>query len=97
MDYRTDVLHIDKQFPFAVYHGVGYTLEEFEKGKTHMHRHQSLEINYCLSGHGWYDIGEQSYEINKGDLFIINDLEYHQAVNKSGEMQLLIIVEDCCF
>ncbi len=92
MDYKTDVLHIDRQFPFAVYHGTGYTVEEFNSGKTYMHRHQSLEINYCLSGNGWYDIGEQTYEINKGDLFIINDLEYHQAVNKSGDMQLLVIV-----
>lgn len=94
MDYRTEVLHIDPQFPFAVYHGTGFSPAEYAGGASYMHRHHSLEINYCLRGEGRYLIGEQEYPVLPGDLFIINDLEYHQAVNVSGDMQLLVIVFD---
>lgn len=94
MEYRTEVLHIDPQFPFAVYHGVGFAPAEYENDISYMHRHHSLEINYCLRGQGHYLIGEQVYPVEPGDLFIINDLEYHQAINNSGDMQLLVIVFD---
>ena len=57
-----------------------------------MHRHHCLELNICLGGQGRYVIGEKEYPIEAGDLFIINDLEYHQAINLSGDMQLLVIV-----
>ena len=94
MDYRTEVLQIDPQFPFAVYHGKGFALAEYDGGASYMHRHHSLEINYCLQGQGRYLIGDQVYPIETGDLFIINDLEYHQAINVSGDMMLLVIVFD---
>ena len=94
MNYRTDVLRIDPHFPFAIYRGSGYTVEQYQTGQSWMHKHHSLEINYVLHGCGRYEIGDQTYPIKKGDLFIINDLEYHQAVNESGDMQLLVIVFD---
>ena len=94
MDYRTEVLHLDGQFPFAVYHGTGFSPEELETGTAYMHRHHSLEINCCLRGKGRYIIGDNVYDVSPGDLFIINDLEYHQAINESGDMLLLVIVFD---
>lgn len=94
MDYRTEVLHIDPQFPFAVYHGTGFSPREAEQGNAYMHRHHSLEINYCMNGQGRYVIGDSIYDIAPGDLFIINNLEYHQAINVSGDVQLLVIVFD---
>ncbi|MGN0752892.1 MAG: helix-turn-helix domain-containing protein [Aristaeellaceae bacterium] len=94
MDYRTEVLHIDPQFPFAVYHGRGFSPDEYERGASYMHRHHSLEINYCLHGQGRYLIGEQVYPVEPGDLFFINDLEYHQAIDVSGDTRLLVIVFD---
>ena len=94
MEYRTEALHIDPQFPFAVYHGTGFAPAEYENDISYMHRHHSLEINYCLHGQGRYLIGEQVYPVAPGDLFIINDLEYHQAINDSGDMRLLVIVFD---
>lgn len=94
MEYRTEVLHIDPQFPFAVYHGTGFAPAEYENDISYMHRHHSLEINYCLRGQGRYLIGEQVYPVEPGDLFIINDLEYHQAINDSSDLQLLVIVFD---
>ena len=94
MNYRTAMLHIDPQFPFAIYRGSGYTLDQYQNGQSWMHKHHCLEINYVLNGHGRYEIGDQIYPIEKGNLFIINDLEYHQAINESGDMQLLVIVFD---
>lgn len=92
MDYKTEVLHIDPQFPLAVMWGSGFTPQEYRTGISYMHRHHSLEINYCLQGGGRYEIGDQVYPICTGDVFIINDLEYHQAVNESGDLRLLVLV-----
>lgn len=94
MNYRTSVLRIDPQFPFSVHRGKGFSVWQYENGESFMHRHHSLEINYVLRGQGRYEIGDQVYPAQVGDLFIINDLEYHQAVNESGDLLLLVIVFD---
>lgn len=94
MNYRTDVLRIEPKFPFAIYKGSGYTMQQYENGQSWMHRHHSLEINYVLRGSGRYEIGDQSYPAETGDLFIINDLEYHQAINESGHLLLMVLVFD---
>ena len=94
MDYRTELLHLDAHFPFAVYHGTGFSADDLAAGRAYMHRHHSLEINSCLRGQGRYIIGDRVYDVAPGDLFIINDLEYHQAINVSGDLQLLVIVFD---
>lgn len=94
VNYRTDVLRIDPKFPFAIYRGSGYTMQQYENGQSWMHRHHSLEINYVLHGSGCYEIGDQRYPVETGDLFIINDLEYHQAVNESGHLLLMVLVFD---
>lgn len=90
MEFRTEILHIDPGFPFAVFHGSGFSGEN----SGYMHRHHSLEINYCLQGCGRYFIGDREYNFEKGDSFIINDLEYHRAENVSGDVELLVVVFD---
>ena len=55
MEFRTEILHIDPGFPFAVFHGSGFSGEN----SGYMHRHHSLEINYCLQGCGRYFIGDR--------------------------------------
>ena len=94
MNYRTQVLRIDPKFPFSIYNGSGYTVQQYENGQSWMHRHHSLEINYVLRGSGRYEIGTQTYPVQPGDLFIINDLEYHQAINESGDLLLMVMVFD---
>lgn len=94
MEYRTDVLNLDPQYPVAVMWGSGFSREECESGTSYLHRHHCLEINYCLCGHGRYWIGNQEYPIEPGDLFIINDLEYHRAENTDDGLRLLVIVFD---
>jgi len=86
MNYRTSVLRIDPQFPFSIYNGSGWSVHQYENGDSRMHRHQSLKINSVLRGSGRHKIGDQSYLIQPGDLFIINDLEYHQSINESRDM-----------
>jgi len=94
MDYKTEVVKLDPQFPFSVFTGAGFSARHHAMGLSFMHRHHSLEINYCTGGRGQYVIGDRTYEVCPGDLFLINDLEYHQAINLSGDLQLLVLVFD---
>ncbi len=94
MEYITEKLLLDKDFPFAIYNGTGFTKQDEQTGKTYMHNHHSLEINFCLSGTGQYTIIDDNYPIFKDDIFIINNLEYHMARNLSGDMHLMVIVFD---
>ena len=59
-----------------------------------MHNHHSLEINFCSNGEGEYIISDTRYPIQKDDIFIINNLEYHMARNLSGDTRLMVIVFD---
>lgn len=94
MNYITEVLLLDKDFPFAIYNGIGFSAEAEKENKCYMHNHRSLEINFCLSGDGEYIITDDRYPIHKDDLFIINNLEYHMARNLSNDMHLMVIVFD---
>lgn len=94
MDYITEVLYLDKNFPFAIYNGTGFSAQDIATDKAYMHNHHSLEINFCLSGSGRYTITDEVYPIQEGDIFIINNQEYHMAENLSGDMHLMVIVFD---
>jgi len=97
MNYRIDKVAIDPHFPFSIFCGSGFSVEDYKNSRADLHRHFCLEINYCLHGTGWYEIGDQTYPIETGDLFVINDLEYHRAINESGDMQLLVVVFNADF
>lgn len=92
MNYKIDKVAVDPQFPIAIFCGNGFSVEDYKNNRAFLHRHVCLEINYCLRGTGWYEIGDQTYPIEPGDLFVVNDLEYHRAINESGDMQLLVLV-----
>lgn len=92
MRYLTEFLSLEKDFPFAIYSGVGFSPQDNSDGRSYMHNHHSLEINFCLSGEGLYTITDIDYPILPGDLFIINNLEYHMARNLSGDLSLMVIV-----
>ena len=94
MKYITETLWIDKDFPFAIYHGRGFTEKDIEENKSYMHNHHSLEINFCVSGEGEYIIQDEKYPIKKDDIFVINNLEYHMAKNVSRDLHLMVIVFD---
>ncbi len=46
--------------------------DELQEFMNVMHRHDFIEIAYVISGEGRHVIGENQYDISKGDLFIIN-------------------------
>jgi AraC-like DNA-binding protein len=75
------------EFPFDIFDGCG----ENQKEDSYLHNHNCLELNYVVSGTGLYIIGENEYPINPGDLFVINNCEYHFAFS-SQEMVLKVIV-----
>ena len=58
-----------------------------------LHCHDRLEINYVESGTGRYLIENQEFEMHPGDIFIINNLEYHMA-DSNGDLSLIVMVFD---
>ena len=92
MNFKTSVIPLDPTLPVKVYRGSGFAVEHYENNTSFMHRHHCLELNLCLGGRGRYIIGETEYPVERGDLFVINDLEYHHAVNLSGDLCLLVVV-----
>lgn len=94
MEYITETIYMDKEFPFAVYNGKGFTAEDERQQKAYMHNHPCLEINLCLSGEGEYYITDDIYPVRTEDIFIINNLEYHMTRNCTEDMRLMVIVFD---
>lgn len=92
MNYITDVILLDKDFPFFIWYGKGFSPQDEINNKAYMHNHHCLEINFCVAGSGQYTIADETYPIEKDDIFIINNLEYHMARNISGDLQLMVIV-----
>jgi len=61
-----------------------------------MHKHDFIEITYVIEGEGIHVVGEQQYEISKGDLFIINyDIPHGFFPKISGKAAP--IVYNCVF
>lgn len=94
MEQKTEIVHLDNDFPFAIYKGRGFSPKDCQEGNAFWHNHHCLEINYVLSPGGTYFIGDDSYPIQDCDIFIINNYEYHYAVNEGSDMELFIIVFD---
>ncbi len=94
MEYITDIFLPDKDFPFAIQYGSGFSAEDEKNQTAYMHNHHCLEINFCLSGNGQYIITDDTYPICRDDIFIINNSEYHMALNRSGDMRLMVIIFD---
>ena len=94
MEYITEVFKLEKKFPFTIFRGKGFSADAVKNGKTYMHNHYCLEINLALSSGGTYYIGDNTYPINKNDIFIINNYEYHYAANTADEMELMVIIFD---
>lgn len=75
-------------FPFDMFEGSGQ--REEEEG-FFLHSHDCLELNYAVRGTGTYLIGGRHYPIRQGDLFVINNCEYHMAANQGGLVLKVII------
>lgn len=80
--------NFSKKLPFALY--------ETDSRQEMMHSHDCLEINYIIEGTGFYLIEDRRYNINKDDIFLINNLEQHMAIHEEN-LKMLVFVFDKSF
>lgn len=50
-----------------------------------MHVHECCEILLCLSGGTSFFINDRIYEVNPGDIFVINQFEAHKVISDENE------------
>lgn len=90
----TEIIKLDKDFPFTVFYGKGFTNKDVKNDKAYSHNHYCLEIDLARTSGGRYFIGENEYPVEQGDIFIINNYEYHYVLTDDKPMELFIIVFD---
>lgn len=56
-----------------------------------LHRHECFELNLIKSGEGSYKIGDADYVVMPGDIYVINNNEYHYSCSVCGMKVLTII------
>ncbi len=62
-----------------------------EKRKYREHHHTDMEIALIKQGSGLYRVGDRSYDIRKGDIFLFSADEVHCITEISGEEQMVIM------
>lgn len=88
MSYIKECFNFSKEMPFAFY--------ETDAHQEMIHSHDCLELNFIIDGTGYYLIEDKSYPIEKGDIFLINNLEHHMAVHENN-LKMLVFVFDQSF
>lgn len=83
-----DEILLDRHFPFSISPGV--MAPGFNMGGIH-HWHECLEISYVKSGRGRYYIEDKVYEMQPGDIIIINNIEPHYLEVYEEEMEQPVI------
>ena len=73
-----------------------YTLRVFRvgpKGFTPYHQHDWEHINYVIKGRGTLTIGDQTFELARGDFAFVPPNSLHQFKNPNeGEFEFICIV-----
>ncbi len=62
---------------------------ELEHVVRFLHRHNTLGVGYCLEGAGEFIVENKIFQFQKCSISIINNSEYHTAINKKGEKQMV--------
>ena len=89
MEYRKDHIGYEDFYHFQV------EPLKVTPNQQQLHYHDCLEINLVEAGGGCYRIEEQSYPIEEGDIFVINNEEKHVAV--CDDCTLLVMTFDLDF
>lgn len=63
----------------------------FSKRPLENHHHTMIEISYIKSGGGKYTVGEKTYSIKTGDIFIFASDEPHCITEISGDGNMLLM------
>ena len=64
----------EKIFPFEIVH-----INEPANNMAFTHWHEFMELSYIQKGKGLYEIEEKSFEVKKGNIVIINNIERHRV------------------
>jgi AraC family transcriptional regulator, L-rhamnose operon transcriptional activator RhaR len=91
----------------SIYHDTGenffingnsiYINFNIESSEPHLHVHDFIEVSYVASGSGIHILGNKEYEVNKGDLFLINYHIPHEFRSMASPTALPIKVYNCVF
>ena len=57
--------------------------------KFYSHYHHELEVSYVKSGSGSYVVGDRTYDIQQGDVFIFNNIEPHKISYINPQQKLV--------
>lgn len=90
-DLFKDNIVLDPAFPFCLYES---TMEPYYDMNKTFHWHECLEISYVKQGKGRYYIEDKVYEIEPGNIIIINNIELHYLEVYDKKMLQPVIVFD---
>lgn len=80
---------VDAEFPFDIYEAHGQP--PAPETTAVIHRHDCLEINYVVSGEGYYLFENQKYILHPGDVFVISSKYYHMCFS-TANLKLKVLV-----
>lgn len=75
---------------------IDFSIKEIN-GKVKVHRHEFYEIELILSGGGIYTIDGIDYKINRGSLFAMSPISFHNIVFKENSklINLMFTLNSC--
>lgn len=82
---KQELFSLPKEFPLTVYHAWIPT-----KGLSVMHWHDCLELDYIVAGKGTYTISNVQYDMEPGQIFVINNHELHRTM--SDDLELICVI-----
>lgn len=85
MHSEKEYFPLPREFPCELYRSTGrpHTIPV-------LHWHDCLELDLILAGQGWYVIGDQTYPVRPGQIFVINNHERHHSFTDS-ELCLVVV------
>lgn len=86
-----DYINLPEDFPFVL---SDMDLKPLYSMGEKFHWHDCFEISYANSGSGVYEIENQKYPIEKGELIIVNNVQPHRMhAGKDGLNQFVIVFD----
>lgn len=82
MDFGTQERRVFNLQDFGIKRGLAIGHYRYKQVKPGLERHQykgALEICYCMKGQQHYKIGEQLYELNGNDIFVVPPNTVHST------------------
>jgi len=89
MKIKKDIFQLDKKFPLEIQQ---QNLAPYFDMNKIFHWHECLEISYVKAGYGKYHMKNKGYEMNPGDIIVINNIEPHYLEVYDKEMVQTVLV-----